>query len=143
MAKDADDYAKDYTKPELREKLKQEIQDSDKGGKPGQWSARKSQLLTQEYEKQGGDYRHKGSKTSSQKHLDSWQKEEWQTKEGGANARQDGETKRYLPKKAWEQLSNKEKWETDEKKRASSKSGEQHVSNTDAAKKARRNASKE
>ena len=35
-----------YTDPELREQIKEEIKGSDKGGKKGQWSARKSQLLT-------------------------------------------------------------------------------------------------
>ena len=48
------DYEEKYTHPELREKIKEEIKASDKGGEKGQWSARKSQLLTQEYEKQGG-----------------------------------------------------------------------------------------
>jgi hypothetical protein len=33
---------KKYTDPELRERIKEEIKDSDKGGKKGQWSARKS-----------------------------------------------------------------------------------------------------
>lgn len=50
-------YEEKYTKPELREQLKEEIKASDKGGKPGQWSARKSQLLVQEYEKKGGGYK--------------------------------------------------------------------------------------
>ena len=48
------EYEEKYTHPELRERIKEEIKASDKGGKEGQWSARKSQLLTQEYEKQGG-----------------------------------------------------------------------------------------
>jgi hypothetical protein len=39
-----------YTDPELRERIKEEIKESDKGGKKGQWSARKSQLLTHKYE---------------------------------------------------------------------------------------------
>ena len=39
-----------YTDPELRERLKEEIMQSDKGGEPGHWSARKSQLLVREYE---------------------------------------------------------------------------------------------
>lgn len=30
-----------YTDPELREQVKEEVKQSDKGGKPGQWSARK------------------------------------------------------------------------------------------------------
>jgi hypothetical protein len=126
----------EYTKPKLRERIKEKIKASDKGGKKGQWSARKSQLLTQEYGKQGGGY--KGPKDKRQKSLENWGKEDWQTKEGKARARgTNGETKRYLPKKAWDQLSDKEKKATDTKKRKASKSGKQNVSNTGAAKGAR------
>ena len=132
-------YEEKYTHPELREKVKEEIKASDKGGKEGQWSARKSQLLTQEYEKRGGGY--KGKKGQSQKNLEEWTEEEWQTKEGEADARQDGgETKRYLPKKAWENMSEEEKKETEQKKREGSKKGQHYVSNTEEAKKARKNA---
>jgi hypothetical protein len=128
-----------YTDPELREKIKEEIKASDKGGKKGQWSARKSQLLTQKYEKRGGGYR--GDKDESQKNLQRWTDEEWQTQEGNANARQaDGETKRYLPKKAWENMSEREKRETEGKKREGSRQGKQYVENTDEAKKARQEA---
>jgi Family of unknown function (DUF5872) len=126
-----------YTDPELRERIKEEIKQSDKGGKKGQWSARKSQLLTQEYEKRGGDY--KGEKDESQKNLEKWTDEQWQTQEGGTRARRDdGETKRYLPKKAWENLSEEEKRETEQKKREGSKRGEQHVANTEEARQARK-----
>ena len=75
----------DYTDPELRERIKEEIKASDKGGRKGQWSARKSQLLTQEYERQGGGYR--GPKDDRQRSLEQWGKEDWQTKDGGARAR--------------------------------------------------------
>lgn len=68
-----------YTKPELRERIKDRIMAGDKGGKPGQWSARKSQLLVQEYEKAGGGYQ--GEKDSRQKSLEKWGKEKWQTKD--------------------------------------------------------------
>lgn len=126
----------EYTDPELRERIKEEIKASDKGGRKGQWSARKSQLLTQEYERQGGGYR--GPKDDRQRSLEQWGKEDWQTKDGGARARGGrGETKRYLPKKAWDQLSESEKDATDAKKRRASASGRQHVSNTKAAKGAR------
>ena len=136
--KTSDDYEKDYTKPELREKLKEKIKKDDKGGKKGQWSARKSQLLTSEYEKAGGDYKHKGEKTDEQKSLETWTGEEWQTKEGDADAeRDDGTMKRYLPKKAWDQLSEKEKQDTEAKKKAASEKGKQFVDNTAAAQKAR------
>jgi hypothetical protein len=131
---------KKYTDPELREKIKEEFRASDKGGKKGQWSARKSQLLTQKYEKRGGGY--KGEKGQSQKDLEKWTEEEWQTKEGDAGARQDdGQTKRYLPKKAWENMSEEEKEETEQKKRERSNSGQQYVENTDEAKQARKGAS--
>lgn len=50
-------YEEKYTKPDLRRKLKEEIEQSDRGGDPGQWSACKSQLLVKEYEKQGGGYK--------------------------------------------------------------------------------------
>lgn len=138
MVKNANDYSKVYTHPKLREILKEEIKASDRGGNPGEWSARKSQLLAQEYKKQGGDYIYRGSKSRSQRSLERWQREEWQTKDGETTARQDGETKRYLPKKAWEQLSDQEKRATDKKKRQASKKGQQHVSNTKSAKQARR-----
>lgn len=136
MAKTKKDYEEKYTDPELRERLKEEIKRSDRGGKPGQWSARKSQLLAREYEKHGGGY--KGEKDESQKHLEKWTEEEWQTKEGDAKARQqDGETRRYLPKEAWENLSEGEKEETERKKREGSRQGKQHVGNTPEAKEAR------
>lgn len=132
-------YEEKYTDPDLREKIKEEIKASDRGGKQGQWSARKSQLLTQEYEKRGGGY--KGEKDQSQKNLEQWTDEEWQTKEGDAEARQDdGETKRYLPKRAWQNMSEEEKEETEQKKREGSKKGQQYVSNTEEAKEARKNA---
>ena len=132
------DYEEKYTHPDLREKIKEEIKASDKGGDKGQWSARKSQLLTQEYERQGGGY--KGEKGKSQKNLEKWTEEDWQTKEGDANARKDGETQRYLPKKAWENMSEQEKEETEKKKREGSEKGQQHVSNTDEARQARKDA---
>jgi Family of unknown function (DUF5872) len=128
-----------YTDPELRERIKEEIKTSDRGGKEGQWSARKSQLLTQEYEKRGGGY--KGEKDESQKNLEKWTDEEWQTQQGDAQARgDDGETKRYLPKKAWENMSEEEKRKTEEKKREGSRHGRQHVPNTERAKEARKDS---
>jgi hypothetical protein len=40
-----------YTKPELRERIKSRILAGSDGGKPGQWSARKAQLLAVQSEK--------------------------------------------------------------------------------------------
>jgi hypothetical protein len=68
-----------YTKPELRERIKDRVMESSKGGKPGQWSARKAQLVAQEYKEAGGGY--KGGKGEKQKALSKWTEEKWQTKD--------------------------------------------------------------
>lgn len=127
-----------YTKPALREKLKEQIKAGTKGGKAGQWSARKAQLLAAEYEKAGGGYT--GKKTASQKHLKEWTEEKWTTSDGKPAARKGGTT-RYLPKKAWDELSPTEKKATNTKKVAGSKAGKQFVANTAKAKSARKKAS--
>lgn len=49
--------AGNYTKPELRKKLFNKIKAGTKGGDPGEWSARKAQLLASEYKKAGGGYK--------------------------------------------------------------------------------------
>ncbi|WP_032112675.1 hypothetical protein [Candidatus Paracaedibacter symbiosus] len=128
MAKSKSDYTKDYTDPELREKLKEKIKSESKGGKEGQWSARKSQLLKKEYEAHGGDYKHKGSLSDSQKSLKKWTEEDWQT-EGGDKARRGHKTTRYLPKKVWNKLSSKEKSDTIKQKENHSLKGEQYAPN--------------
>jgi hypothetical protein len=46
-----------YTKPTLRKQIFERIKAGSKGGSPGQWSARKSQLLAREYKKSGGGYK--------------------------------------------------------------------------------------
>lgn len=49
--------AGNYTKPTMRKQIFERIKAGGKGGKPGQWSARKAQMLVREYEKAGGGYR--------------------------------------------------------------------------------------
>ena len=46
-----------YTKPGMRKSLFNSIKAGDKGGKPGQWSARKAQMLAKEYKAKGGGYK--------------------------------------------------------------------------------------
>ncbi len=114
-----------YTKPALREKIKNRIMASSKGGKPGQWSARKSQLLVKEYEKAGGGY--KGGKSKKQKALTKWTGEDWGTKSGKNSTQgKDATGERYLPKKTREKLTKKEYEATSRKKRADLKKGKQH-----------------
>ncbi|KAK7897848.1 hypothetical protein LTR67_004479 [Exophiala xenobiotica] len=131
-----------YTDPKLREEVKEDLKQSDKGGAPGQWSARKAQMMAKEYKARGGDYNTpKENQDESQKHLSKWGEEEWQTKEGSAHAKKDdGTRKRYLPKKAWEEMNEEEKEETEQEKQEGSKEGHQFVQNTAGAKAARKNA---
>lgn len=49
--------AGNYTKPGLRKQLFNKIKAGSKGGDPGEWSARKAQLLANEYKKAGGGYK--------------------------------------------------------------------------------------
>jgi hypothetical protein len=68
-----------YTKPELREGIKNRVMAGSKGGKAGQWSARKAQLVALKYKEAGGGY--KGGKGKKQKDLKKWGKEKWMTKD--------------------------------------------------------------
>jgi len=49
--------AGNYTKPAMRKRLFNKIKAGSKGGKAGQWSARKAQMLAKEYKAAGGGYR--------------------------------------------------------------------------------------
>ena len=49
--------AGNYTKPTMRKRLFNSIKAGSKGGNPGQWSARKAQLLATRYKAKGGGYR--------------------------------------------------------------------------------------
>lgn len=46
-----------YTDNALRERIKKRVMAGTKGGKAGQWSARKAQLLAKQYKAKGGGYR--------------------------------------------------------------------------------------
>jgi hypothetical protein len=48
-----------YTKPGMRESLFKKIKAGTKGGDPGEWSARKAQMLAREYKSKGGGYKTK------------------------------------------------------------------------------------
>lgn len=49
--------AKVYTKPTMRKRIFQRIKAGGKGGAPGQWSARKAQMLAKAYKAAGGSYK--------------------------------------------------------------------------------------
>ena len=49
--------AGNYTKPGMRKSLFERIKAGGKGGAPGQWSARKAQMMALQYKKAGGGYK--------------------------------------------------------------------------------------
>ena len=115
-----------YTKPKLRESIKNRVMASGKGGKPHEWSGRKAQLVAMEYKKAGGGYT--GSKTKKQKSLSKWQKESWQTKSGKPSTQGPKATgERYLPKAAIKSLTPQEYAATTRAKREGIRQGKQFV----------------
>ena len=49
--------AGNYTKPSLRKNIFNRVKAGGKGGSPGQWSARKAQMVAKAYKAKGGGYR--------------------------------------------------------------------------------------
>lgn len=111
--------------PELWEHVKEEVSQSSKGGRKGQWSARKAQLATQKYKKRGGEYEGDKAKENS---LEKWIDEDWGTKSGDKSV-DTGE--RYLPKKAREDLFDEEYRRTSDKKRRDTRTGKQYSKQPD------------
>lgn len=103
-----------------------------KGGRPGQWSARKAQIATARYKKSGGGYSGAKKKSNS---LSKWSKQKWRTSDGKPSKGK----KRYLPNAAWKALSPAEKRATNRAKAAGNKKGKQFVKQPKSiAKKVRR-----
>jgi hypothetical protein len=107
------------TDPGLWETVKREVTEGDKGGEPGQWSARKAQMAVQEYKRRGGGY---AGRKRADNNLTQWTEEEWGTK-SGRRSRDTGE--RYLPKKAREHLTKEEYKRTSDAKRRDRAAGRQ------------------
>ena len=57
MAKSTVNKAGNYTQPSKRKRIFNRIKAGSKGGAPGQWSARKAQMVAVAYKKAGGGYR--------------------------------------------------------------------------------------
>lgn len=118
-----------YTKPALRESIKRRIMAGSKGGRAGQWSARKAQLLAQEYRKAGGGYR-TGRRTRAQRSLKKWTRQRWRTSDGKPAGR-GGRMRRYLPDAVWKRLTPSQRSATNRKKLQGDKKGRQFVRNTE------------
>ena len=108
------------TNPEKWNRIVASVKAGTKGGDPGEWSARKAQLATQQYKSSGGGY--VGPK-SSDNSLAKWTDQKWRTSDGKPS---EGK-KRYLPDKAWSALSPAEKTSTNRAKAAGNKAGKQFV----------------
>jgi hypothetical protein len=91
------------TNPKLWESVKRSVLKGNKGGKPGKWSARKSQLSVALYKKKGGKYIGKKDPCNS---LTKWSKEDWGYVKGSNAKERRG---RYLPKKVRDSLSPSER----------------------------------
>jgi len=57
MAKSRVNESGNYTKPTMRKRLFEKIKAGSAGGKAGQWSARKAQMLAKQYKANGGGYK--------------------------------------------------------------------------------------
>lgn len=115
-----------YNKPELRKRIVASVKAGTSGGKSGQWSARKAQLVAQKYEAAGGGY--SGPKTAAQSSLSKWSGEKWRTKSGKPSTvgpKATGE--RYLPSAAIKGLSANEYAATSAAKRKGTNAGKQFV----------------
>jgi hypothetical protein len=107
--------------PGLWKRIVARVKAGTKGGKKGQWSARKAQIATARYKKAGGGY---SGKKSSSNSLSKWSKQKWRTSDGKPSKGK----KRYLPDKAWKSLSASEKRATNRAKAEGNKKGKQFVS---------------
>jgi len=108
------------TNPAKWKRIVAAVKAGTKGGRAGQWSARKAQIATARYKKSGGGY--SGAKKASNS-LSKWSKQKWRTSDG---SKSEGK-KRYLPDAAWKALSSAEKAATNRAKAAGNKQGKQFV----------------
>lgn len=129
--------ASPYTNPALRERIKDRIMAGSQGGRPGQWSARKAQLLAARYRAAGGGYKKGKRPTKAQRSLKKWTREKWRTSDRKPALR-NGRMRRYLPDKVWGRLTRAQRDATNRKKIQGDRRGQQFVPNTRvAAKKSR------
>lgn len=121
------------TDPALWERVKREVTEGDKGGKAGEWSARKAQMAVREYKRRGGGY--EGGRRADND-LRRWTEEDWGTR-SGRRSLDTGE--RYLPREARESLTPEEYDRTTAKKRRDLRAGRQFSAQPeDVARKAAR-----
>ena len=105
------------TNEKLWKRIVASVKAGSKGGRPGQWSARKAQLAGKKYKAAGGGY--SGEKTKAQKSMTKWTKQDWGTKSGKNSIRGKNATgERYLPKAERNKLTKAQYAATTRKKQA-------------------------
>lgn len=109
------------TDPGLWEAIVAQVKADDKGGRPGQWSARKAQRAVSLYKHAGGGYLGRKSPDNS---LARWTAQDWRTA-SGAPSLETGE--RYLPAAAFDALTPEEIAATNRAKRRGMLRGRQFV----------------
>jgi hypothetical protein len=112
------------TNEKMWKRIVSKVRAGSRGGKSGQWSARKAQLSVNMYKKAGGGY--KGCRSSNNS-LRKWTQQRWRTRSGKNSILGPGATgERYLPEKAIRKLSRKEYSSTTRAKRRSLKKRKQY-----------------
>ena len=115
--------AGNYTKPTMRKNLFNRIKAGGKGGAPGQWSARKAQMLAREYKAKEAAI----ARSKSQRSLMNWTKQKWRTKSGKPSTQGPKATgERYLPSAAIKAMSSSQYAASSAKKRKDKAAGKQH-----------------
>jgi len=112
------------TKPALWKRIVASVKRGTKGGRAGQWSARKAQIATARYKKAGGGY---SGKKSSKNRLTKWSKQKWDYVSKGDKKKPRAKRGRYLPESVRKSLSKSEKAATNRAKRAATKKGKQRA----------------
>ena len=125
--------AGNYTKPGMRKRIFNRIKAGGKGGNPGQWSARKAQMLAKAYKDAGGGYKQDGGYVAQsgmrapQKSLKNWGDQDWDYISKGDEKKPKSERGRYLPKSVRASLTPAQKASENRKKRAASRAGKQNA----------------
>ena len=125
--------AGNYTKPGMRKRIFNRIKAGGKGGNPGQWSARKAQMLAKAYKDAGGGYKQDGGYVAQsgmrapQKSLKNWGDQDWDYISKGDEKKPKSERGRYLPKSVRASLTPAQKASENKKKRAASRAGRQNA----------------
>ena len=112
------------TNEKMWKRIVASVKSGSAGGRPGQWSARKAQIVTKRYKKRGGGY--KGAKSSSNR-LSKWSKQKWDYVSKGDEKKPRAKRGRYLPESVRKSLSASERAATNRKKRQASAKGKQRA----------------